>query len=224
MVKHRNEVYEDDRGIFWARVNGKRKTPNTNRAAWNLYHEMTEDAEREADKGHTNGLEVLILRGLPGSGKTTWAKQLMAEKSWYHRVCKDDLRAMLHNGVYNTYHEKAVRELQNVLIRELLWEFGPVIVDNTNLNDRQVRTMLNYCFSRLHTAVPVWIIDFLTPVEVCIERDAQRPSPVGADRIRAMADEFENARAYRPGITPEQWHAEQAAIWQRIHDEAEART
>lgn len=42
---------------------------------------------------------VIILKGLPGSGKSTWAKeQLEKYPGRYKRICKDDLRAMLASG------------------------------------------------------------------------------------------------------------------------------
>lgn len=39
----------------------------------------------------------MICRGLPASGKTTWAKKQVARGNWT-RVNKDDLRAMLHGS------------------------------------------------------------------------------------------------------------------------------
>ena len=43
--------------------------------------------------------KVILTRGLPGSGKSTWAKQMLDEKpGHYKRINKDDLRAMLDNG------------------------------------------------------------------------------------------------------------------------------
>lgn len=206
MTKHRNEVYRDKHGIYWARVNGVRKTPNTNQEAWALFKEMSDDPRREASVGHTNGFEVLVLRGLPGSGKTTWAYALMAEHPYIPRVCKDDLRAMLHNGIYSTYHEKFVRVIHDSIVFDFIRHgpAGPVIIDNTHTNARHIRTIRDLSYTD-HGPMPVTILDFDTPLAVCIERDAQRPNPVGEARIREMEDELYWCKDRYPGVTPEAW-------------------
>jgi hypothetical protein len=42
--------------------------------------------------------KLIITRGLPGSGKTTWARQQVR----FVRVNRDDLREMLHGGMLGT--------------------------------------------------------------------------------------------------------------------------
>ena len=44
--------------------------------------------------------KVIYLKGLPASGKSTWAKQYVQEYGGvFKRVNKDDLRAMIDCGV-----------------------------------------------------------------------------------------------------------------------------
>jgi predicted kinase len=40
-------------------------------------------------------LEVLVLIGIPGSGKSTWAKDFVSNNSDWIRVNRDDFRDML---------------------------------------------------------------------------------------------------------------------------------
>lgn len=196
MPRHyRNEVYQDKHGTWWARHNGKRKTLNTGRAHVDLLREMKDDADREARLRNDpavrmlNGLELIILRGIPGSGKSTWARAFVGKCPWFKRICRDDLRQMLDGGVYSAHNEKFVRMIRNRLIRECLQEGSSVIVDDTNLKDRDIRDIRGCAYIDME-AVPVRIMDFDTPLDLCIERDAQREKPVGEARIREMYMEF----------------------------------
>ncbi len=192
MPRHyRNEVYQDKHGTWWARHNGKRQTLNTGRAHVSLLKEMKDDADRAArlrndpDVRQLNGLEMIILRGIPGSGKSTWAREFVATCPWYKRICRDDLRQMLDGGKYSPNNEKFICKIRDRLIRECLRDGSSVIVDDTNLKDRDMQA-IKMCAFIDFDAVPFRIMDFDTPLNVCIERDALRPAPVGEARIREM--------------------------------------
>lgn len=198
MTKHRNEFYKDGKGIWWARYNGKRMTPNTREAAFELYRAMQwqdEDARRYTGEiPLMNGQEIIALRGLPGSGKTTWARQWVAENPWYKRISKDDLRQMLDNGVYSRANEETIRLVHWRLIYTLASEGHCLVVDDTNLRKRdinRIREASHSGFQESMRNVPVRIVHIDTPLEECIRRDALRPNPVGEARIREMAEEFE---------------------------------
>lgn len=192
-------VYSGDDKIYWAYHKGKKKTPNTRRAADLLYTEMVAEAERAAiarddeDAPHLQGQEVIVLRGVPGCGKSTWAKEWMVEHYWYKRISRDSMREMFNFGEYSTWNEKFIRKMRRTLIRECLREGAHLIIDDTNLTDRDMRDIRDSAHVYSHVIgvertvyVPIRIIDFNTPLEECIRRDALRPKPVGADRITVM--------------------------------------
>lgn len=196
MSRHyRDEVYQDKHGTWWARCNGQRKTLNTGKAHANLLREMEDDAMRAArlrndpDVRGLNGLELVILRGIPGSGKSTWAREFVAACPWFKRICRDDLRQMFDGGKYSARNEKFIRTMRDRLIRECLKDGFSAIVDDTNLKDRDIREIQTCAFIDME-AVPFRIMDFNTPLDICIERDAHRAQPVGATRIREMYVEF----------------------------------
>lgn len=130
--------------------------------------------------------EIIMLKGLPGSGKTTWAREYCTENTWFRRVSKDDIRAML-GAEYSKSNEDTVRAIRDRVIGLLLDESYSVIVDDTNINNRHVVVIQNLCSK--YEATLSWKI-FDTPLETCIERDAQRPNPVGADVIRRMNEQW----------------------------------
>lgn len=128
---------------------------------------------------------VLVLKGLPGAGKTTWAKQrILDHPGVYKRVNKDDLRAMLDAGRWNAKDEIFVLRVRDLLILAALDAGKDVIVDDTNLHSRHERRIRRITQGR--TEVEVEVVVFATPLDECIRRDRDRPQPVGEGVIRQM--------------------------------------
>lgn len=131
-------------------------------------------------------LEVFITRGLPASGKSTYAKNLATQKS-FKRINKDDLRMMLDNSVYSKTNEKFIIEVRNSLILSSLNNGFNVIVDDTNLNNIHIEQIEELVKGK----AIVKIIDFTDiPLEVCIERDKERVNSVGEKVILDMYNKF----------------------------------
>ena len=126
---------------------------------------------------------LTITRGLPGSGKTTWARQ----QGGHVRVNRDELRLMLHGGPLHTgWAEVQVTLAQRAQIEALLRGGVNVICDDTNLRTRVVRELAD--LAKLAGAEVV-VRDFTdVSVDECVARDAHRPEDerVGEDVIRGM--------------------------------------
>src|SRR5690554_174215 len=131
---------------------------------------------------------LIITIGLPGSGKTTWAKAWVAENPARRaRVNRDDLRAMLHGGRLGAaWQERQVTLAQHAAVRALLLHGYEVVVDDTNLVAKHRRELL--AIAR-ECGAKVVIRRFDVPIETCIARDAQRSGQqrVGEAVIRRMA-------------------------------------
>lgn len=186
-IPHDGDIVQNKRGIWYARLNGQRKTPNTPRAARDLLDEMRIDTQRPAIRPESQG-DVIILRGVPGCGKTTWARDFMRKRSWYQRISRDDLRQMFRFGHYSPQQEKFIREMQAQLIMDVLKDDPHLVIDNTNLRERDVREIKSHCIGWWHGApsISIEILEFHAPLEICIARDALRAEPVGAERIAEM--------------------------------------
>lgn len=126
-----------------------------------------------------------MLKGLPASGKSTYAKELVAD-GW-KRVNKDDLRAMIDCSKWGKEKEKDILELRDITIIHYLDQGYNVVVDDTNLNpihESSLREIAEHCEADFDIKI------FDTPVSVCIERDLARQNSVGADVILRMYNQF----------------------------------
>ena len=135
-------------------------------------------------------MKMIITRGLPGSGKSTWAdEQVSADKSGNTvRVNRDTLRIMLNCDRHSRRAEKLVANARDALIRTSLSTGRDVIVDDTNLVPSTV-DRLKLIADELGANFEVK--DFTdVSVQVCIERDLHRTRSVGSKVIMRMYRDF----------------------------------
>jgi predicted kinase len=139
---------------------------------------------------------VLILKGLPGSGKTTYAKELQEkELGKWKRVNKDDLREMLDDGAWSKRNEKFVLDIRDDIIGQALSAGYSVIVDDTNFIPKHIDTIS--AIASL-SGVPVQVKFIDTPIEECIMNDLTRTNPVGEEVIRNMHKRFLEQKQAEP--------------------------
>ena len=135
--------------------------------------------------------KLIITRGLPASGKSTWAKQWVLEDPEHRvRINQDDIRLML-GKYWVPSREKLVQEIQfNAIVEALSREFD-VVIDNTNLNKKVLDQ-----FNRLIRTFEDYKIEykdfFDTPLSVCIERDKNRDLQVTEKVIRSFYNNYKD--------------------------------
>lgn len=129
---------------------------------------------------------LLMLKGLPASGKSTYAKELVEKHDWY-RVNKDDLRAMVHNSRWGKEREKFILHWRNEIIKDSLGGYKNVVVDDTNFAPKHEATLR--AIATVHK-VEFEVKFFDVPVEECIKRDLGRLNSVGEKVIRQMYNQY----------------------------------
>ena len=115
-----------------------------------------------------------MLVGLPASGKSTYAKSIVAkDPSNWVRVNNDDLRAMMNGSVWSQDYEKMITDARNYLIRDALKRGKNVIIDNLNLNRRHFDEVCKIAKS-VNTDVQVFEKAFYIELEEAVARDSKR--------------------------------------------------
>ncbi|MBP0019987.1 MAG: AAA family ATPase [Cyanobacteria bacterium SBLK] len=136
--------------------------------------------------------KVLILIGLPASGKSTYAKELLLENPgrWV-RTNKDLLREMAHASYWSPKNERFIVKLRDEIILMALEAGKHVIVDDTNFGHH-----IEHIKELVKGKAKVEVNDsFLeVPVEECIRRDLERPRSVGKDVIMKMYNRYIRTR------------------------------
>jgi predicted kinase len=131
-----------------------------------------------------------MTRGLPASGKSTWAREKQAEFPLgdIKRVNKDDLRAMLDAGKWSPENEAFVVYVRDCIVVAALKKGKSVIVDDTNLapeHEVRLRELAH------KNGAAFELVDFThASPEECIGRDRTRADSVGEEVIRGMWDQF----------------------------------
>ena len=143
-------------------------------------------------------LKLILTKGLPASGKTTWAKEYIQKYPETANLCKDDLRLQLGN---TNKREKRVIKVRD-LLTEHYFELGySVIWSDTNLNPVHIKRATE--LAQQHQATLV-IQDFTNiSLAECIKRDLVRANSVGQQAIEQMYYDYLNTPDPAPTIDPQ---------------------
>lgn len=152
--------------------------------------------------------EILILKGLPASGKSTYAKELAKKDNW-KRWNNDEARLMFDAQQFNKKNEQFINLMRDNFIESCMASGYSVVVDNTNLHEKHQRdiqeivTKFNEGISLIGAydesyQYTVKTKFFDVPLDVCIERDSKRENPVGEKVIRDMYNQFLAQKPVQP--------------------------
>lgn len=140
---------------------------------------------------------LVVVRGLQGSGKSTWARKWVADNPTQRcRVNRDDLRMMTYGSYWlggDQSMERSITDAEQSQIRAHLQRRKSVVVDATNLRASAVRELRKIA-EEFGGRVQFRIQDFPVSVETAIERDRVRIAAgergVGEKVIRDTAQRY----------------------------------
>ena len=134
-------------------------------------------------------LKVLILIGVPASGKSTWSLDFVRTNPDWVRVSRDDFRFMLKGQpVCDPKIESLINTLQDTVILDSLAKGLNVVIDNTNLKKKYIEH-----FAKLvqpYASVEFQVFDI--SLNEALERDEAREKKVGKEVLERMFKQYEN--------------------------------
>lgn len=147
---------------------------------------------------------ITITRGLPGSGKSTWADNTIDILGNFVKVERDQMR-QLHFKQYGRLtkeQEERVTRTQEALVRTYIGEGVNVIVSDTHLPDRSVKRWLKI---GVELGVDVAVMDRRNvPLEEVLQNNAERnkwDKIVPEEVIRDMHNRFIKGRDLTKEVT-----------------------
>ena len=140
-----------------------------------------------------NGV-VVILCGLPSSGKSVFAKHLGDNLSSILPTMKiqildiDQVRIALFEGVFEPENEQFVRETALMQTRDYLKKNVIVIIDDINYYNS-----MRHEFKQIadELSKPNLILHISTPLEICLKWNAKRKNSLDSQIITKIAENFD---------------------------------
>ena len=167
-----------------------------------------------------NRPKLILLVGIPGSGKTTYAKNYIEQNSDTIHLSSDAIRKELYGDEAIQGNPSEVFSLMQKRAVEALNEGYDVIYDATNITRRDRASIISICpkFYQIEVHI-IW-----APIETCIERDATRDRTVGKAVIDKMLKRFQ-APYYDEGINeiiivrPDDWYWDERGYIAKCFDD-----
>lgn len=167
--------------------------------------------------------KIIIMRGIPGSGKSTLSKKYVKKHPGTVRINRDDLRDM--SGLpYSKKNEGLNLEFNNALILKAFDQGYDIIIDNTNMKDHKLllknlsdiidpfktKDIYYRSVDEFHPSdvidpfkCGVYVWDVITDVETCIDRDIKRERTIGSTIISNYNTTFNKILKEESKIIPQ---------------------
>lgn len=149
----------------------------------------------DLEKFHS--LDVVVVAGLPGAGKSHFARQYFQGRERL-RVNRKEIRRLLFEmmsfGIswseaeFDSLDEFLVKHVERKIIEHLLQQRKKVLVDNTSVTVESRRQYLSLA-RQMHRSIGIVFLD--TPAGHCLERNASRDDRVPDTAISNLAAALE---------------------------------
>lgn len=130
---------------------------------------------------------LIVLGGLPASGKSTYAEMLV-KSGTFKRVCPDLIRKELYGDESIQGDGERVFKIAHCRIRDYGCLSENVVFDATNINADRRKELVKSMRGYFDTIIFKW---FSTPFATCVERNEERERQVPFSVMKRMALYFQ---------------------------------
>ena len=145
--------------------------------------------------------KLLVLQGLPASGKSTYAVKWVNEDPEHRlRINQDSIRRMfgkywLEDKIQLKKRESITSNITMELLKQSMFNQFDIVLDNMNLNSKVLGTIEDYVnyFNMKFVDLQAYKIEyklFKEPLQTLINRDSKRNISVGAEVITNLYNKY----------------------------------
>lgn len=131
--------------------------------------------------------KIILCKGLPASGKSTWSKLYCQSNLEFVRLSRDDIRIFLGDPEWTREFEDDVTSLQRVMAEIVIKNGKSLVIDDSNFAQKH-----QYFWKTFADKHDLELSEqfFDVPVNECIKRDLLRKKPVGIKAIMYMYETY----------------------------------
>jgi tRNA uridine 5-carbamoylmethylation protein Kti12 len=145
------------------------------------------------DLSKFESLDIILICGLPGSGKSRFSRQFFAETG-RDRVNRKEIHRLLYEMIhfgkrwtekeFDELDEHLVKHVERKIIEQLLQSNQKVLVDNTSVSASSRKTYVGIA-QQMHRTIGAIFLH--TPPAICLQRNREREDPVPERAISNLA-------------------------------------
>ena len=138
-------------------------------------------------------LDIILICGLPGSGKSRFSRQFFAETG-RDRVNRKEIHRLLYEMIhfgkrwtekeFDELDEHLVKHVERKIIEQLLQSKQKVLVDNTSVSASSRKTYVGIA-QQMHRTIGAIFLH--APPAICLQRNREREDPVPERAISNLA-------------------------------------
>lgn len=140
--------------------------------------------------------KILVLQGPPASGKSTFAREFVKDKTDWVIVSRDSLREA-RGQYWIPEQEDYISDLETFSIRSAIDRNLSVIIDATNLNPKTINKWKELAET---TQSEIEFKEFYVPFREAKERDKNRERPVGEKVLKRFYRQYYSERLFEETI------------------------
>lgn len=134
-------------------------------------------------------VNIKILSGIPGCGKSTWARNYVANTRNVIRINRDDLRHILVEDFNSEGNESIINKSKLALIKTAIEFDRNIVLDDTHCYKDYLIFLIDFIRKtgeEFNKTTVIEILDFDVDSKICIERNENRDSKVPVIAIYHM--------------------------------------